>query len=58
LGSVESTPQEPGFHLEPWIQGTVCSGALASQSGDALLLKLSYTGSQSFTVIDTSMTIP
>lgn len=58
VGSIDSTPQTPGFHLQPYIDGTICGKALPAQAGDVLLLKFSYTGSSAMTVLETSMTIP
>jgi hypothetical protein len=58
IGSLDSTPQPVGFQLEPWVEGVVCGNALPAQAGDALILKLTYSGSQSFLVVETSMSIP
>lgn len=59
IGSLDSTPQPAGFHLEPWVQGNICGQAVAASAGDALVLKFTYTsGSKPFTVLETHLTIP
>lgn len=58
LGGLDSLTQAPSFHLQPWLQGNICAAAIAPQPGDALVLKIAYTGSQSASVIETNLTIP
>jgi hypothetical protein len=59
LGGIDSTPQPPGFHLQPWLDGTVNAAALAAQAGDGLVLRIDYvSGSGDISVIETSLTIP
>jgi hypothetical protein len=59
IGGIDSTPQQPGFHLEPWLDGDVNAAALTAQAGDGLVLRINYvSGTGDFTVIETSLTIP
>ncbi|HJU24582.1 MAG TPA: hypothetical protein VJ891_18930 [Casimicrobiaceae bacterium] len=59
IGGIDSTPQPPGFHLQPWLDGDVHAPALAAQPRDALLVRIDYvSGTGDFTVIETSLTIP
>jgi hypothetical protein len=58
LGSVDSAPQMGSFKLASWIQDNVCADALSPQPGDALILKVTYNGSQDASVIETSLTLP
>jgi len=59
LGSVDSMTQMASFHLQPWINGFVCSGALTASPGDALVVRFSYvSGSAPFSVLATQLTLP
>jgi hypothetical protein len=59
IGGIDSTPQPPGFHLQPWLDGTLNEPALSAQAGDGLVVRINYvTGTGDFTVIETSLTIP
>jgi hypothetical protein len=59
LGGLDGTPQPASFHLQPWVKGYICSGAIAASAGDALVLVFTYlSGSAPFTVLETQLTRP
>lgn len=59
LGSIDSTPQTPSFHLQPYLDGNLAAPAIPAQPGDALLLHITYvSGAAGFTVLETRLTIP
>jgi hypothetical protein len=61
LGSLDSAAAaaDAGFHLQAWIDGTLCVGTLAPQPGDGLLLTITYaSGAADFTVLETTMSVP
>ena len=58
IAGLDGISQPPSFHLQPWIQGTICGDAITPNPGDGLVLAISYSGSQSASVIETNLTTP
>lgn len=61
LASLDGTPPPPdgGLHIQPWLQGTVCLGALDAVAGDGLVLRASLpSGTSDFILLETSLDIP
>ena len=61
LASLDGTPPPSGsgLHLEPWLSGTACAGALDAAPGDGLILRITAPDATSdFILLETSLTIP
>jgi hypothetical protein len=61
LGSLDGMPPAmPGsFHLQSFLQGTICAPAITPQPGDGVVVRLTYaSGASDFAVIETHLSAP